>query len=171
LRQAVIGKFANRQTDAEPSAAKAFTNVIPDKYKLSVSANGGAGYVASAKLGDLDVLHGEFTVGSALGELHLTIRGDSATVQGQVTFQGQPALRALVYLIPTTDGGAGVKPGFGDAEGHYEIKGVPPGDYRIQAWTGAPTFKEILAGAGETLTLQPSEHQTVALEATAPEHK
>jgi hypothetical protein len=171
LRQLLLGKFANRQPDAQPSAAKAFTNVIPDKYRLHAQPNGGTGYVASAKLGDLDVLRGEFTVGSAAGELHVTIRGDSATVQGQVTFQGQPALGALVYLIPTTDGGAGVKPGFGDQEGHYEIKGIPPGDYRIQAWTSAPTFKEILSGVGEMLTLQPSEQHTVALEAMTPEHK
>jgi len=124
--------------------------------------------VASAKLGDVDVLHGEFPVsGSVPGELHLTIRGDSATIQGQVTFQGQPAPGTQVYLIPTTDGGAGVKTGFGDPEGHYEIKGVPPGDYRIHAWTGSPTVNEILSGSGETLTLQPSEQRTLAVEATA----
>jgi hypothetical protein len=171
LRQVSLGKFANPQADAQPSAAKAFTNVIPDKYRLTVQASGGTGYVASAKLGDLAVLHGEFAIGSAAGELHVTVRGDSATVQGQVTFQGQPALGAVVYLIPTTDGGAEVKTGLGGPEGHYEIKGVSPGDYRIQAWTGAPTTKEILSGAGETLTLQPSEQRTVSLEATAPEHK
>ncbi len=171
LRQLLLGKFARPKADPQPPAPKAFTNVIPDKYKLSVSANGNAGYVASAKLGDLDVLHGEFPIGSAAGELHLTIRGDSATVQGQVTFQGEAALGARVYLIPTTDGGARVRPGFVGPDGHYEIRGVPPGDYRIQAWTGAPTMKEILSGSGETLTLQASEQRTIALEATAPEHK
>ncbi len=171
LRLLLLGKFARPQADPQPPVSKAFTNVIPDKYRLRVQAEGSTGYVASAKLGDVDVLRGEFPIGSAAAELHLTIRGDSATVQGQVTFQGQPAPGAQIYLIPTTDGGTGVKLGFGGPEGHYEIKGVPPGDYRIQAWTGAPTFKEILAGAGETLTLQPSEQRTVALQATAPEHK
>ena len=149
--------------------AKAFTSVIPDKYRLTVQANGGAGYVASAKLGDKDVLHGEFPVGSAGGELHITIRGDSATIGGQVTFQGQAAPGAQIYLIPASDAGAEVKTGFGDAEGHYEISGVAPGDYRIRAWTGSPTAKEVLSGSSETLTLQPGEQRTVAIEATASE--
>ena len=85
-------------------------DAIPDKYKLSAQAFGG-GYVASAKLGEADVLHGEFSIsGGAPGELHITIRGDSASVQGQVTFQGQPAA-AVVYLVPEVDGGAGLKAG------------------------------------------------------------
>jgi hypothetical protein len=174
LRQLALGKFANPQPDAQPSQPsppKAFTNVIPDKYKLTVMANGGNGYVASAKLGDVDVLHDEFAVGSAAGELHITIRGDSATVQGQVTFQGRPALGAQIYLVPASGDGAELKTGFGDPEGHYEIKGVPPGDYRIRAWTGSPTMKEILSGSGDTVTLQPSEERTVAVEAIAPEAK
>jgi hypothetical protein len=164
-----FGKLANPQTDATPSGKKAFSNVIPDKYKLNVLAHGGAGYVASAKFGDIDVLRGEFPIGSAAGELHVTIRGDSAIVQGTVTFQGQPAQGAQVYLIPASGDGTGLKIVFGYPEGHYEIQGVPPGDYRIKAWTGSPTFKEILSGTGETLTLQPSEKQTISLEATAAE--
>ncbi len=171
LRQVSMGKFANPKADTQPSTPKAFTDVIPDKYKLTVLADGGTGYVASAKLGDVDVLHSEFPIGSAAGELHVTIRGDSATVQGQVTFQGQPAQGAQVYLIPASGDGAGLKTGFGDPEGHYEIRGVPPGDYRMRAWTSSPTMKEILSGSGETLTLQPSEQRTVAVEATASEQK
>jgi hypothetical protein len=183
LRQLSLGKPPNPglpktdpsevtpKADPAPSEPKAFTNIIPDKYRLSVDVQGnGVGYVASAKLGDVDVLHAEFPVGrSTLGPLQLTIRGDSATVQGQVTFQGKPALGAQVYLIPKTDGGAGLKFAFADREGHYKITGVPPGDYRIQAWTGPPAGKEILSGSGETLTLQASEQRTVALEASASE--
>jgi hypothetical protein len=182
VRRLSIGKGAeefqkrfgnpNRSEQATGSKAAlpspiAFTNVIPDKYRLSVETGGGIGYVASAKLGDLDVLHGEFPLsGSVLGELHVTIRGDSASVQGQVNSAGQPAIGAQVYLIPTSGGGAGLKFGFCDEEGHYTIVGVPPGDYRIRAWKGQPAAKEILAGTGETLTLQPSERRTVTLEAT-----
>jgi len=168
LRDVSIGKFAIPQNDGP----KAFTNVIPDKYKLQVQASGGTGYVASAKLGDLDVLHGEFSIGgSTAGELHVTIRGDSASVQGQVTFKGQPAPGAQIYLVPASGEGGEIKASFGGAEGHYEIRGVPPGDYRIRAWTGSPTSKEILSGSGETMTLQPSEQRTVSLEATASEQK
>ncbi len=171
VRQVSIGKFAIPQPDAQPSGPKALTNVIPDKYKLQVLTNGGSGYVASAKLGDVDVLHGEFAVGSAGGELHITVRGDSATVEGQVTFQGQPAPGAQIFLVPASGDGTGLKMGSGDPHGHYWIRGVTPGDYRIQAWTAVPAIKEILSGAGETLTLQPSEQRTLSLEAAQPEQK
>jgi hypothetical protein len=158
---------------ATPTPPKVLTNVLPDKYKLNAEMDGsGTGYVASAKLGDVEVLHGEFPIGASIpGPLRVTIRGDSATVQGKISFQGQPAPGAQVYLIPETEGGLGLKFGFGDQEGHYEIKGVPPGDYRIRAWTAAPAAKEILSGGGDKVTLQPSEQQTVALEATAVEQR
>ncbi|HTB20785.1 MAG TPA: carboxypeptidase-like regulatory domain-containing protein [Bryobacteraceae bacterium] len=169
MRQLSTGKLTG-QTPT-PQASPAFTNVIPDKYKLTILANGGTGYVASAKLGDLDVLHGQFNIGGAAGEIHVTIRGDSASVEGQVTFQGKPAVGAQVQLIPASGDGTGLKMGFSYTEGRYEIQAVPPGDYRIKAWMGSPSFKEILSGTGETLTLQPSEKQTVALEATAAEQK
>lgn len=154
------------QPDAQPSQPSVLTNVIPDKYILKVQHFGQGGYVASAKLGDLDVLHGEFPVGaSPPGELHITIRGDSAVVEGQVISSGQPAQMAHVYLIPMSDRGSGAEFGFADESGHYQIAGVPPGDYRIQAWMGAPAAKDILSSSGETLTLQPGEQRTVAIEA------
>jgi hypothetical protein len=178
VRQLTAGRLptADRSTkvpkpDAEPRP-QAFTNVIPDKYKFSAQAFGeSSGYVASAKLGDTDVLHGEFLVsGSTPGQLQITIKGDSASVQGQVTSQGQPSA-SVIYLIPPADDLGGVKFGASGPDGHYEINGIPPGNYRIRAWTTPPSDKQMLALGGETLTLQPSEHQTVALEAAAPEQK
>jgi hypothetical protein len=152
--------------DTQPSQPSVLANVVPDKYILKFQVLGHGGYVASAKLGDVDVQHGEFPVGGiAPGELHVTIRGDSAQVEGQVTLAGQPAQMAQVYLIPISDGTDGMKFGFGDEGGHYQIAGIPPGDYRLQAWMGMPTAKDILSSSGETLTLQPGEQRTVAIEA------
>ncbi len=182
MRQAFIGSplklpgLANTgpagrrpETDPAPVLATAFTKVVPDKYRLQAHVFGnGADYVASAKLGEVDALHGEFPVGgSGVGELHVTIRGDSASVAGQVTFNGRRAVQAHVYLIPVPGSGGKLKPGFCDEEGHYQIPGVPPGEYRIQAWMGSPAVKDVLSGSGETLTLRPGERRTVALEATS----
>jgi hypothetical protein len=171
LRQLIIG---NRSGLAQQSAPDARSNdikdVIPDKYKLSVDAPGENGYVASAKLGGVDVLRGEFAITGAAGELHLTVRGDGATLKGKVTFEGQPAMGAQVFLIPAS-GGEGVKLGFSDQDGNYTIPNVPPGDYRVHAWTSPPSAKEVLGVTGDTLSLQPNDQQILSLEATAPEHK
>jgi hypothetical protein len=164
VRHLLIGK--------QPDEPRKLSDVIPDKYRLRVQARSRSskndGYVASAKLGDVEVLHGEFTLsGTSAGELHVTVRGDGATVEGQVTIAGEAAQGAQVYLIPASTEGATLLPGFADDQGHYEIHGVAPGDYRIQAWTGMPSAEQVLSESGQTLTLQASEQRTVALEAKA----
>jgi hypothetical protein len=156
--------------DAATTQPRLFSNVLPDRYKLIVQSFQGENYLASVKLGDLEVLHGEFPIGSEPGELHVTVRGDSASVEGQVTFQSKPALGAQIYLVPASGDSTGTKFGFGGPEGHYEIKGVPPGDYRIHAWIGAPSTKEQMSDPGQSITLQPREKQTVAIEASAGEN-
>jgi hypothetical protein len=160
---------AEQEPRSEAAQAKVLTNVVPDTYKLSVEPGGnGSDYVAAATLGERDVLHAEFSIGgSTPGELHVTIRGDSASVEGQVSLKGQPAPQAQVYLIAGGGGAGGLRTAVCDAEGHYEIRGVPPGDYRIQAWKPSPTPAEVLARSGEAVPLQPGEQRSVALEAAS----
>jgi hypothetical protein len=153
-----------QDADDSPPEALAFTDVLPDRYRLIVTTAGND-YVSSARLGDQEVLHGEFTIsGGGAGELHLTMRGDSASVEGQVTLQGKPAMAASVYLITSRENRI-PKVGFSDEAGHFQIAGVPPGDYRIRAWQGAPALTDMAAGAGDSLTVQAGEHRTVTLEA------
>lgn len=171
LKQVIIGNRPGVVQQGAPDArANELKDVVPDLYKLTVDQPGGNGYVASAKLGGVDVLQGEFAITGAPGELHLTVRGDGVTLKGQVTFEGQPAVGAQVFLVPAS-GAEGVKFGFSDQEGKYTIPNVPPGDYRVHAWTSAPSAKEVLSTTGDTLSLQPRDQQTLSLDATAPEHK
>ncbi len=171
LRQLTIGNRPGLVQDVPADArANELKDVVPDRYKLTVNALGGSGYAAAAKLGGVDVLHREFAITGAAGELHLTVRGDGATLKGKVTFGGQPAMFAQIFLVPAS-GAEGVRIGVSDQEGNYTIPNVPPGDYHAHAWTGQPSAKEVLAALGETLSLQPNDQQTLALEATAPEHK
>ncbi|MGO9097346.1 MAG: carboxypeptidase-like regulatory domain-containing protein [Bryobacteraceae bacterium] len=174
VRQVIVGRAAKPRVPgaapelpSAPPETQVLKNVIPDSFRLYVQTMGtGGDYVASARLGERDVLHGEFPAGgSAVGELHLTIRGDSASVDGQVAFDGQPAQGAQIYLIPATGGAGGVKTAVCNPEGRYELPGVPPGEYRIQAWKGLPTAAEVLSRSGETLRLEPGEHRSMALEA------
>jgi hypothetical protein len=164
-----LGRPASPTSQASsPQQPMVFTNVVPDKYRLSAQLlDGGSSYVSAATLGNVDILHSEFSIGSASGEMRITVRGDSATVQGAVTFQGRPAPEAQVYLIPNDGDAAGVKRGFTVTEGRYQIEGVPPGSYRIRAWKGMPPAKELLAGGGDELTVQAREKRTLDLEAVS----
>lgn len=184
VRQASIGKMRRReftggegllapgrlqtpnpQPDADPPQPSVITNVIPDQYKLTIQLLGNVKeYVASAKLGDSDILNRQFSIGAAASELHVTMRGDSATVQGTVTSGGQPALGARVYLFPSANASAGLKQGFAGEDGKFQIQGIPPGEYRVQAWTGTPQLKDISSASSQTVTLEPNENRTLSLE-------
>ncbi len=148
-----------------PQQPSVLTNVIPDLYRLNVRAFG-PDYVSSAKLGDQDILHREFSAGSNPGEIHIVVRGDGGTVEGQITAKGKAAPMAFISLVPAAGSAGAPLNAFADPAGHYEIPGVPPGDYRILAWTTQPTTAQLSAATGQTLTLQAGEHQTLSLEAT-----
>ncbi len=172
-RQLMVGKAPHPlpSPTGEPPApspesaeqSSTFDNVILDQYKLLVQTFG-PDYVASATLGDRDILHGEFPIGGAPGEMRIVVRGDSATVEGPVTSKGQPAVGASVCLIPSA-GGSGFKCGNGDESGHFVIEGVAPGDYRIAAWYGMPTIEQLQSGLGSSLTVEAGEHRSVPVEA------
>src|SRR5262249_35003990 len=116
-----------RQSEEASVQPSTLADVIPDKYRMRVMAIGGKDYVASAKLGDMDVLHGEFAItGSTAGELRIVLRGDSSTLSGQVSFHGQPAPGAMIYLIPANGDPLGIKTGFAAMEGEYKVVGIPP---------------------------------------------
>ncbi|MFN7995678.1 MAG: carboxypeptidase-like regulatory domain-containing protein [Bryobacteraceae bacterium] len=154
------------QNQPAGSHAAVFKDVIPDLYTLSVDT-GRAGYLAAAKLGNLDVWRREFPItGTAAGELSLTIRGDGASVEGQVSFQGRPSPGAIVWLIPKSAGGGESEYEITDETGHFQISGVPPGEYRIRALHGWPATADTALQPGDTLTLQAGENRKVSLEAT-----
>ena len=158
------GEQPEPSPEPEQEQTSRFENVIPDQYKLAVQTFGSE-YVASATLGDRDILHGEFPIGGGAGEMRIVVRGDSATIEGLVTSNGQPAVGASVCLIPA-GGGLGFKCGTGDESGHYIVQGVAPGDYRIAGWYGMPTIEQFQSGLGNSLTVEAGEHRTATVEAS-----
>jgi protocatechuate 3,4-dioxygenase beta subunit len=163
-RQLVVGGSAHPLSDAKSRFQ--LTNVVPDLYRLYVTLpDRSKSYVTSATLGNADALHREFRLpASAEGELHVTIRGDSASVAGRVVLQEQPAAGAQIYLIPS-ESPEWVKVGVADERGQFRIQGISPGNFQIRAWMGAPSVTDLLSARGELLILQPSENKTVMLEA------
>ncbi len=183
VREATIGKVAKRparigqpglphfQTATESAGGKdeppALSDVITDRYRLRATLISHSDYLASAMLGGVDVLNNEFSVNGDAGELHIVVRGDSATLAGQVTANDRPAVDAMVYLIPASGVTDLLKVTESDEQGHYEIEGVTPGDYRVRAWTGPPSAKDILSPGGTAITLGAGDHRTAAVEATS----
>jgi Carboxypeptidase regulatory-like domain len=113
------------------------TNVPPGIWDINAGPIPPGGYIKSMYLGDQDVLTEEMAIGpSTSAPLKIVLGTQAATVAGDVTSGDKPA-RAAVLLAP--DGKFhhvlsfyGYAPT--DDKGHFEIKGVTPGNYKLYAF-------------------------------------
>ncbi len=133
-------------------------------------------YVKSAKLGGVDVLNTGFRfAGEPDKVLEIVLARNAGSLAGRVEDERkQPAAGVFVTLIPDlstarlyrTDM---YKTTSTDAEGRFEVKGLPPGDYKIfalegfekDAWLDPEFFKpyeerglSIKVGEGRVFTLE-----------------
>lgn len=115
--------------------AVVFSRLQPGHYRLYLFSDGPL-YMQSAKLADQDALrdglsfHGpsnevlEITLAIAKSELDGVVNGDNGT----------PIARADVKLIAQGDDAPYVlRSVVSDAQGHFALKGVPPGNYKLIA--------------------------------------
>jgi hypothetical protein len=94
------------------------------------------GYIKSMYLGNQDVLTEEMLIGpSTAAPLKIVLGTQAATLTGDVT--SDPSSRAIVLVAP--DGKFGHVLSFyrsaaADGQGHFEIKGLTPGNYKLFAF-------------------------------------
>lgn len=144
------------------------TGVPPGIWDINAGPLPPGGYIKSMRLGDLDVLTEEMVIQpSAQAPLKIVIGTQAATVRGEVTSNGQPA-RAVVLLAPESR----FRQVFSfyryvsaDTNGHFEIKGAPPGTYQLFALDEFdpqsipdPDFQKTLESGGVTVTLHEGEN-------------
>lgn len=131
-------------------------------------------YVKSARLGEQDVLDTgfEFTAG-VTGVLTFVLNPNSGQVEGSVTnAKEEPVVGVKVTLIP--DAGhqspTRYKTTDTDQTGHFIIKGVAPGEYKLYAWEeieeGAyedPDFMKPHESDGQAVSIKERAHENVQL--------
>lgn len=120
------------------------TNVPPGRYWLRL--NTARGYVASATMGAIDLLHQPFvvTAGSATS-LDVTVRDEYSSVEGKVTGWNPDSMKsedpdtqnAWIYFLPLPDGAGqfqqlGVSP-----NENFTLQQIVPGSYRVLAFAHA----------------------------------
>ena len=139
---------ATEMTEAGQPLAKdgavVFNRLQPGHYRLYLFSDDPV-YIQSAKLADQDALrdglsfHGpsnevlEITLATARGELDGVVDGD----------EGSPVARADVKLIAQgQDAPYVLKSVVADGDGHFVMKGVPPGNYSLVAFREAVRDRE-----------------------------
>jgi hypothetical protein len=158
--------FGGGTGDVKADGRFTLKNVTDGEYRLHIFDGSEDCYIKSARLGGEDVLQGGLTVtGSKVaGALEIVLNCASGTLEGVVlNDEQQPVTEARIVLIPegerrnqdhlfeiTTP----------DQYGHFIMKGIAPGDYKVFAWENVeydaykdPDFLRRYEDAGKPVTV------------------
>jgi hypothetical protein len=105
------------------------TDVVPGNYRLDF-APPAPFYMKSATLGGRDIAGSDVTIGPGAGAIEVILSDDGGKVEGDVSADDAPAA-AWIFLERD---GAPLRNARTDANGHFKIENVPPGDYKVYAW-------------------------------------
>ncbi len=141
-------------------------------------------YLKSVRVGDQDVTFTgvDFTQGVPSGEMTVVLNPNGGQIDGSVqNAKGENAVGAMVTLIPEESRRSVswlYKTASTDQNGHFTMKGVRPGKYKIYAWEeiemGAyqdPDYVKPHESAGQDVTVDDKGHETVQLTAIAAEER
>jgi protocatechuate 3,4-dioxygenase beta subunit len=152
----------------------------PDKADLNVTGLPDGFYIKSIQLGDQEILESGLDLSKgAAGPLRIVLRGDAATLEGSVSDNdSKPMAAATVVLIPKSESRRRAakfyKTAVTDQQGHFTLKSVEPGEYKIYAWEDVETmawmdvdFVKPVEGKGVAVTVDAGSRQQLQLKAIA----
>jgi hypothetical protein len=154
------------------------SNVGRETYDFSVFPLPEGFYLKSVRLGNQDVTFtgADFTQAIPAGELVVFINPNGGQIEGTVqNAKSENAVGAMVTLIPDESHRSTswlYKAATTDQNGHFSMKSIPPGEYKIYSWEeiepGAyqdPEFVKPHESAGKSVSIKESGHETVQLTA------
>lgn len=113
----------------------------PGRYWLRVTSS--RGYVATAAMGGIDLLHQPFSVVAGPSTpIEITMRDDDAEIDGNVadpsggpsSSPGASAMRAFIYCVPLPDSTGQFQQLGINGEGTFSSQTMTPGTYRVMAF-------------------------------------
>jgi hypothetical protein len=125
---------------AKPDGSFVVKGVGDGSYSITVYSGCEVCYLKSATADGVDLLDQGVQISSGAGPSAISIvySSNTGTVNGTVTAKDDlPAPGALVILVPNANSHQkqiGRQSSTTDQYGHFEIRGVPPGNYRAFAW-------------------------------------
>jgi hypothetical protein len=153
------------------------TNIGEGTYRADVGGQSKDCYLKDAQYGGSGALEDGFTVGrGSPASLEITISPRGARVQGTVSDEGGlPAVGVWVALVPDAAHRAQhrlYKTQTTDQYGHFDLRGVPPGEYTLFSWEEMesnawedPEFLKPFEDQGEKISVQEGNTKSVALTA------
>ncbi|HVN06812.1 MAG TPA: carboxypeptidase regulatory-like domain-containing protein [Bryobacteraceae bacterium] len=132
--------YRRRDAVVKPDGTFSIQNVQPGIWDISVQPVPPGGYIKSMRLGDQDVLTEDMTIRwDTHDPLHIVVSARGGVVTGTVTVPKGLARspRASVLLAPDgkfADVLSFYRHAYADDSGHFEIKGITPGRYKLYAF-------------------------------------
>lgn len=165
--------FSMGRPNARLEDDRSFTleGVSADKYTVNLRGLLENLYVKSIRMGDMDVLDAGLDLTRGIsGALEILISPNGGQVDGAVSGpKQQAATGARVVLVPDErhrEQSPLFKMVTTDQYGHFTIKGITPGDYKLFAWEqiepGAyqdPEFLKLYENDGEAITIREGSHE------------
>jgi hypothetical protein len=160
-----------------PNGAFTLKDISEDTYHLYVNGMSKDCYVKAVRYGIADALYDVFAAQRGTdASLEVTLSSRGARVQGTVTdADGRPLAGVWVVLVPEESHRGHMqmyKETTTDQYGHFELRGIPPGDYKLFSWdqveNGAwqdPEFLKPFESKGEEVKLQEGDSKSVNLTA------
>ena len=150
-------------------------DVFEGTYRFAVRGQSKDCYIKSVHYGASDALESGFAVvRGTQPSLEVTISSQGARVQGAVTDKDKLSLPGIwVVLVPDgtrRDQSRLYQKVATDQYGHYLLRGIAPGDYKIFCWDevedGAwedPDFLRVFEDRGQKITVEDADSKTVDL--------
>jgi hypothetical protein len=116
-----------------------FENVAPGEYYVAIGTNLPPGtYVKTVRFAGKDVFNQAVSLtGPTLDSFTILLSTKAGRVDGTVTDRsGKPVADAKVVLVPDSRERVDLyKSEQSSPDGHFRFGGIPPGDYKVFAWT------------------------------------
>jgi len=159
------------------------SNVPATLYTVYVNGIPETFYIKSIHMGDADALEAGLDLsGGGADALDIVLSPNGGQVDGTVTDSNQQAAsQATVVLAPEgrrREQASLFKVANTDTQGHFTIKGIAPGDYKLFAWDQIddgdyqdPEFLKSYENQGEAVAIRESAHENVQLKLIETETK
>jgi hypothetical protein len=151
------------------------SNVAPGTYRISLAGLSEDSFIRSATSGNQDALGRGLDVNDGSAEnVRIVVGAIGGTVEGVVNHDTEhPAIGAAVVLLPDQRDRVGLfKTATSDQSGHFTLRGIRPGPYRVLAFTDLepnvyfdPMFIEKYQSQSKAVTIDEGSRVTLSLTA------
>jgi hypothetical protein len=164
-----------KRSEVSPDGSLLFRNVNEGEYRVSISSRDTACHVKFARVGSTPMVDGKISIHSgADNSLEVGVSCLAPQVDGQVlTSDPLPAAGVFVVLVPELRlraQSSDYSEARTDQNGHFLLKGIEPGDYKLFSWSSVEEgdwydadFLKPFEEKGVSVHLEEGDHKRIDL--------